>query len=175
MCGAVFPPGFTVWPRASQAWWTGPDFSKMAISREGHTDDYSWEHLPPISFLHNEPQSPPVFLGDTARSTGRSDPDSYGVSAVSWDPAQMKACLCPSGVESVSLSPVELLCTSPVGLQCQMLWGFLLPGPDPQAWEFDVGLRTLTPVGWDFLVRGLPSQLVWGCLHRIAAPLTISK
>ena len=28
-----------------------------------------------------------------------------------------------------------------------MLWGLLLPMPDPQVWELDVGLRTLTPVG----------------------------
>ena len=48
---------------------------------------------------------------------------------------------------SVSPSPVELLCTSPTGLQCQMLRGLFLPVPDPQAWGLDVGLRTLTPVG----------------------------
>ena len=48
---------------------------------------------------------------------------------------------------SVSPSPVELLRTSPTGLQCQMLWGLFLPMPDPHTWEFDVGLRTLTPIG----------------------------
>ena len=51
-----------------------------------------------------------------------------------------------SGV-SVSPSPVELLHSCPSGLQSQMLWGFLLPMPDPQGGEPDVGLRTLTPVG----------------------------
>ena len=35
----------------------------------------------------------------------------------------------------------------PCSLQCQMLWGILLPMPDPQAWEPDVGLAILTPVG----------------------------
>ena len=48
---------------------------------------------------------------------------------------------------SISPSPMELLCTSPTGLQCQMLQGLFLPVPDPHTWEFDVGLRTLTPVG----------------------------
>ena len=48
---------------------------------------------------------------------------------------------------SVSPSPVELLCTSPTGLQCQMLQGLFLPVPDPLTWEFDVGFRTLTHVG----------------------------
>ena len=51
-----------------------------------------------------------------------------------------------SGV-SISLSPVELLHTSTTGLQCQMLWRFLLLIPDSQSWLPDVGLRTLPPVG----------------------------
>ena len=58
-----------------------------------------------------------------------------------------KTCVHPPRVESVSPSPVELLQSRSAGLQSQMLWGFLLPMPDPQAWETDVGLRTLTPVG----------------------------
>ena len=38
-------------------------------------------------------------------------------------------------------SPVELLHTSPIGRQCQMLQGLFLPMPDPQDWGLDVGLR----------------------------------
>ena len=49
---------------------------------------------------HYEPQSPPVFPGDPPRTAGRSDPDSYGVSALSWHPVHMKHCVCLSGVES---------------------------------------------------------------------------
>ena len=48
---------------------------------------------------------------------------------------------------SVSLSPVELLCTSPTGLQCQMLQRLFLPVLDPHVWGFVMGLRTLTLVG----------------------------
>ena len=48
---------------------------------------------------------------------------------------------------SVSPSPVEFLLSNPTGLQSQMVWGLLLPMPDPQAGESDVGLRTFTPVG----------------------------
>ena len=57
--------------------------------------------------------------------------------------------LCAPFKNGVSVSPslVELLCTSPTGLQCQTLWGLFLPMPDPQLWGLDVGLRTLTPVG----------------------------
>ena len=78
---------------------------------------------------------------------------------------------------SISPSPVELLHTSPTGLQCQMLWGLFLPMPDPQVWGFDVGLRTLTPIGeclWYsyFLVFGFPTQEVWGCLYHVISPPT---
>ena len=48
---------------------------------------------------------------------------------------------------SISPSPVELLRTSPISLQCQMLQGLFLPVLDPHTWEFDVGLKTLTPIG----------------------------
>ena len=48
---------------------------------------------------------------------------------------------------SISPSPVELLGTSPTGLQCQMLRGLFLLVSVPQAWGFDLGPRTLTPVG----------------------------
>ena len=67
----------------------------------------------------------------------------------------MKDCVCLPGVESVSPSPVELLCTNSAGLQSQMPWLRLLPMPDPQVWESDVGLKTLTPMGEPFHSVGL--------------------
>ena len=71
---------------------------------------------------------------------------------------------------------MELLHTSPTGLQCQTSRGFL-PVPDPQAWGFDMELRTLTAVGGSlwyscFLVCGLPIWQVWGCLYCIVTPPT---
>ena len=79
---------------------------------------------------------------------------------------------------SVSPSPMELLHTSPAGPQSQMPQGLLLPMPDPQAWEPDVGLRTLTSVGEPlkysyFPVWGPPTQQVWGCLYCIITPPTV--
>ena len=44
-------------------------------------------------------------------------------------------------------SPLELLHLCPSGLQSLMLWRLLLPVPEPQAAQPNVGLRTLTPVG----------------------------
>ena len=51
--------------------------------------------------------------------------------------------------------------------------------PDPQAWELDVGLRTLTSVGEPlkysyFPVCELPTWWVWGCLYHIISSPTIS-
>ena len=79
---------------------------------------------------------------------------------------------------SVSPSPMELLCTSPTSLQCQILRGLFFPMPDPQTWGFDVGLRILTPIGeslWYsyFPFCGLPTWRVWSFLYCIIAPPTI--
>ena len=60
----------------------------------------------------------------------------------------MKACVCPSRVGvSVFHSPVDILHSSPAGLQCQMLWSILSPTPDPKAGEAYMGLRMLTSMG----------------------------
>ena len=79
--------------------------------------------------------------------------------------------LCASTrVESLSLSPVKLLYSSPAVLQNQMLWRLLLPLPDPQTGEPHVELRTLTPLGdpllyslffFFFLVCGSPRWPGW--------------
>ena len=90
----------------------------------------------------------PVFPGCPSRTVARFNPDPHGDFALPWDPVQVKVLCVPfqNGV-SISPSPVELLCTSPIGLQCQMLQGLFLPVPDPHMGEFDVGHKTLTPVG----------------------------
>ena len=79
---------------------------------------------------------------------------------------------------SVSPSPMELLHTSPAGPQGQVLCGLLLPMPDPQAWEPNMGLRTLPPLGESlrysyFTVGGLPAWRVWGCLYGLIVPLIV--
>ena len=47
---------------------------------------------------------------------------------------------------SVFPSPVDLLHTSCTCLQCQILQGLFLPVPDPQVWELDIRLRTLSTI-----------------------------
>ena len=61
--------------------------------------------------------------------------------------AQKTLCVPTKSGVSVSLSPVELLQSSSYGLQSQMLWGLLLPIPDPKTGEPNMGLRILTYVG----------------------------
>ena len=125
----------------------GPDFPKIAPSEKGTLLKI------PKSFASNVLPSQqatftPVFPGCPSRIAVRFDPDSYGDLALPWDPVHMKVCVCLLRMGSLfPPSPVELLHTSPTGLQCQMLQGLFLPVPDPHTWEFDVGLRTLTPVG----------------------------
>ena len=76
---------------------------------------------------------------------------------------------------SVASSRAELLHSSPAGLQSQMLWGFLLRMPDPQAGDPDMGLRTLTLVGKPlqynyFPVCGSPTQWVWDLIMSKSTP-----
>ena len=49
--------------------------------------------------------APAASHSSPAFSAGKSDPDSYGVSASPWDPVHIKAHVCPPGVESL-FSPV---------------------------------------------------------------------
>ena len=79
---------------------------------------------------------------------------------------------------SVSPSPVELLCSSPTGLQYQILWGHLLPMPYSQAGEADMRFRTLIPVGEllqysYFPICGPPTHGCGDCLYHESIPPTI--
>lgn len=67
--------------------------------------------------------------------------------------------------------PVEFLCSSPAGLQCQMLLRLLFPRSDTQAGEPDVGFGATTPLEEPLLysyfpICGLLTQQVWGFLHH---------
>ena len=96
-----------------------------------------------------------------------------------FNPFTFKVIIDEWNIVSVSSSPVELLCSNPANLQCQILLMFLLQMPDPQAGETDMGFGTLTPVGEPlfysyFSVYGLPIWQVWNCLYYKNTPATIS-
>ena len=90
----------------------------------------------------------PVSAGDPPVLAGGSNPGSYEVTAFPLGPGGHKI-LCVTTESGVSVCPsiVEFLESNPIGLHSQMLWGLLLPMPNPQAREPGVGLRTFTPVG----------------------------
>ena len=100
------------------------------FSQNGHlqSNTLQWifpRPLPPMSFPDNEPQSSHVFPGDPPRSAVRSDPDGYGVSALPWDPVDMKSCvhlsrngsLFPPGLRSsCTQTPLAFMTDSPAAL-----------------------------------------------------------
>ena len=78
---------------------------------------------------HNEPQSFPVFLGDPPRTAVRSDPYSYEVSALPWDPVHTKVFVCLSRMgspfppwSSCARAPLALSakCSGGSFFQCQI-------------------------------------------------------
>ena len=80
------------------------------------------------------------------------------MSAFSLGPGVHETLRVPSknGV-SISPSPVEFLQSSSAGIQSQVLWELLLPMPDLQAEEPDMGLRTLL---WENLCNIIIFQFV---------------
>jgi len=68
----------------------------------------------------------------------------WGHCSFPLSPGAHKILFVPSKCEvSISLSPMEVLQSNPVGLHSQNPWGFLVPLLDPQART----LRTITRVG----------------------------
>ena len=89
--------------------------AKMVTSRRVHAGQYSLGSSTTSDLITTS-------LGEPSRPTGRSGPDSYGVTALPWAPVHVKPCLHPPRVECLfPLSPVEVPHTSPAGLQSQML------------------------------------------------------
>ena len=136
-----------------------------------HTDEYSQElcvQCPSLTISHIHPYFPrrsskncsqvwPRFLWRPCSALGSS--------------ARESLCAPFKNGVSVSPSPVELLSIIPTGLKCQLLQGLFLPVRDPQAWGFDMGPRTLTPVGESLWYSYFP---VCGDFHLGGMGLLIS-
>ena len=76
---------------------------------------------------------------------------------------------------SVSPSLVEVLQLNPAGLQSQIPWQFLLPLPDPQVGNPDMGLRIFTIVVellWYYCspVCGSPTLQIWDLILLLLSP-----
>ena len=117
---------------------------KMEAFRRAHAIDYSLVPLSKCPCPHSKSWPPSSFPGELPRPASMFGPGSCEVSAFPLGPCahEMLYTLSTSGI-SVSPSPLEFPWSSPIGLQNQMLWGLLLPLPDPQAGEPDRRLRTL--------------------------------
>ena len=88
----------------------------------------------------------PAFPGGPPRTTARSDPDSHGDPALPWDPVHAKVCVHLPRMGSL-LPPVLWSSYTQVPLVFNArCYGGSFSMPDPHVWEFDVGLRILTPV-----------------------------
>ena len=165
--GLLFALGFL-----STDWRVGPDFPKLATSRERHTAAYSWQpcfQCPSLTTSHIHPCFPRM----SSKNCRQVWPRFLWRLCFALGPSTCEIPCVPvkTGV-SISPSPVELLCTISTGLQCQMLQGLFLPVPDPHMGEFDVGLRTLTPVGESLWTSYLP---VCGASHLGGMGLLISN
>ena len=112
---------------------------------------------------HNKPKITCASKEDPLKPTGRSDLGSYAVTALPSVLVHMRLCVCPPRVESVSSSPVELLHSSPAGLQSQIPWGLLLLMSDPRleglmgGSEFLLLREKLCNVGFFQFVGCIPS------------------
>ena len=131
MSGAVLPPWSLVWGQKG-----------LMPARWGCQDCCS--HCPDSAAGHCWPR----LWGRLGRSQA-SLAQACGVTApFSGVLVCKRFCLCPPRV--CFLSAVELLSSSPSGLQSQIPWGFSVPLPDPQVGKSVVGPSTFATV-WELL------------------------
>lgn len=110
----------------------GLDLSaKMMTSRRTQSDEYSrclCHQCPWLTVSHHRPH----LLRRSPKTPGRSGQLLWG-HCCALDPHAHHSLCAPSlNRISVSLIPVELVRSSPMSLQSQMLCGFLLLRPDPR-------------------------------------------
>ena len=115
----------------------------------------------------------PCFPGDIPRTTGRSDQDSYGVSALSWDSGHTKASVPLPRVETLFPPVTWSSCAQALLALCQVIWRLLPSIPELQAGETDLGLGTLTPMGEPLWYSYFPfwgplTQWEWHCLYAVS-------
>lgn len=120
--------------------WVGPDLGAKMV--KGHAS-IPWDLHCQCLWPHSKPQLTSVSPSESP--AGRSGPDSYGITALSW--VQYTWNLCPPRMDSLFPQSCGAPVLNPAGLQCQMLWVLLLMLLDIQARVLHVELRTLTPMG----------------------------
>ena len=118
--------------------------AKISVTRRAYASEYSLIPRPSGPCAQSEPHPAPTCSGVPLRQAGRSGSGSYEITdfALASSAHETLCVSCKSGV-SVHPSPMELLQSSLISLQNQMLWG-LHSISDLQVGEPDIRLRTLT-------------------------------
>ena len=112
------PTRFVVWP--FQPWWVGWDlFPKWPPQRNSHW----WlflRLLPPMSFPHNEPQSPPCFPRRSSNNCRQVWPRFLWSLCFALGPcAHESLCVSVKSRVSVFLSPIGFLSTTQLALKAK--------------------------------------------------------
>ena len=173
VCKAVFPPGllFGLGLLSPAVW--GQIFPKrpplvenMMMIPENHSQDLCFQ-CPSPTRSHSHPH----FPRRSSKNCRRIWPRFLWSVCFALGPSARESLCNPfkNGV-SVSPSPLELLPTIPAGPQRQVLQGLLLPMPDLQLWEPNVGLRTHS-YRWASVIQLLSS--LWAA-HPVGIGLLIS-
>ena len=177
MGAAVIPPGlfFGLGLLSNDGW--GQNFPKWPPPEKGTLMNI------PKSFASNilsphKPQSPCVFPGDPPRTVVRFDPDSYGTSALSWDPCQCTwKCVHLSGMGSPFPPDLWSSCTqTPLTFNAwcsrDSFSQSQIPRHGDLTWGSEFSLLWSRLCDSYFLVCGLLTWRVWGCFHHVIASPT---
>ena len=152
------------------------------FSQNGHLQrqaaaEYSRElcfQCPSLTTSHVHPR----FPRNPPRTVVGFDPDSYGDSALPWDPVHVKVCVCllrmvspfpPVPWSSCTQAPLALnaRCSGASFSQSQ------IPRRGDLMWGSQLSLLQVSlcePISFQSVE--LPTQEVWGCLYREIAPPT---
>lgn len=131
-------------------------FPKMVAAMIAHANEYSPVPLPPVSLFSKWATAAPLLPRRSSRQEARSDLGFYEVTTFALGPGKHKT-LCASSKSwiSVSPSPVEHLCSSPLRV---LLWM-----SDCQPEELVVGLKALPPI----------EELLWYHCPPVCRSLTL--
>ena len=148
----------------------GPGLStKVLASRRAHADEYSSVGAPPVSLSQNKLQLPSRLPPQETLQDLQVVMARVMKALLSLVPVCVRPWTCPPRVESLFSPVLWSSCTqTSLPFKAKYSGGSLLPMSDPQAWEPDMGPRTLIPVGelqWYKLFSRLwvadPGEGVW--------------
>ena len=161
--------------------WPSPRVYRLYVRANGDLQEGSCQRAPPRTAVGSAPV-PAASRHWLMPHRRHSNTSRYIWFSLLWShsslpvsPDTHKILFMPSkSWASVSPSLVEVLQLNPVGLQSQIPWQFLLPLPDPQVGNPDMGLRIFIIVVellWYYSpVCGLPTLQIWDLILLLLCP-----